>query len=104
MCACGCILKLGFADMANNNITSYIMANNFIQSAVAIADAHLVSDNHCGHEFHQRLARRARIFLATKMAEQGTLKRLFQAIVECYKRFFGAGSEKKKGHQSWRLF
>ena len=45
-----------------------IMANNSIQSAVAIADAYVVSDNHCGRGFYQRLARR--VFPATKMADQ----------------------------------
>jgi len=83
------------------------MANNSIQSAVAIADAHVVSDKHCGRGFYQRLARRARIFPSNKNGgpnEKKAFKRLFQAIVASHKRLFGAGAKEKKSHQSGRIF
>jgi len=83
------------------------MANNSIQSAVAIADAHLVSDKHCGRGFYQRLAQQACIFPSNKNGrpkEKKVFKGLFQAIVASHKRLFGAGAKKKKSHQSGRIF
>ena len=41
------------------------MANNFIQSAVAIAYAHVVSEHHYRHGFYQWLTRWACIFASS---------------------------------------